>query len=230
MDYSKHYIMLIERAQNREIDGYTESHHILPKCLGGKDNKENLVNLTGEEHYLAHQLLTKIYPTHIGLVLAAAMMTCEGKNHKRSKNKLYGWLRRKHSEAMKISQAGKKNSQFGTCWVSNLETKESKKISSNELEMFLQAGWIKKRIINWQELKTCPVCSTKFHKKGKTCSPICGSKIRDDSKRLDRFNDKLPAMLAHYDNGMSIYKALKTEGFCGTGSTNVRLTQIIKNR
>jgi hypothetical protein len=37
---------------------YSETHHILPKCLGGKD-KNNLVKLTAKEHYIAHALLTK---------------------------------------------------------------------------------------------------------------------------------------------------------------------------
>ena len=76
--------------------GYTEKHHIIPKCIGGNDCKNNLVMLTPEEHYLAHQLLVKIYPNNTKLVFAAKMMSVGHIGRRR--NKLYGWLRRKCSE------------------------------------------------------------------------------------------------------------------------------------
>lgn len=61
--YSKIYFMLIEKRKKELIDKkniYCETHHIIPKCLGGSDNPENLVNLTAREHYIAHKLLTKM--------------------------------------------------------------------------------------------------------------------------------------------------------------------------
>lgn len=96
MNYKKIYNNLIEKAQNRILDSdtYFETHHIVPKCLGGTDDKDNLVKLTAEEHYLAHQLLIKIHPSHNGLSYAAIRMTI-GKNSNRYNNKLYGWIRRK---------------------------------------------------------------------------------------------------------------------------------------
>jgi len=36
-------------------------HHIIPRSLGGLNDKINLVNLTAREHYIAHLLLWKIY-------------------------------------------------------------------------------------------------------------------------------------------------------------------------
>jgi hypothetical protein len=93
MDYSKHYTLLIERAKTRRLDGYSERHHILPKCLKGTDDEENIVKLTPEEHYLAHQLLTRIYPNVHSLKKAARMMCVSSDNQKRN-NKLYGWIRR----------------------------------------------------------------------------------------------------------------------------------------
>ena len=62
MNYKKIYNALIERAQNRIIDGYAEKHHIIPRCMNGTDDKENIVELTPEEHFVAHQLLVKILP------------------------------------------------------------------------------------------------------------------------------------------------------------------------
>lgn len=43
--------------------GYTESHHILPKCfgLGGDKDNENLVFLTSREHYICHKILSKMF-------------------------------------------------------------------------------------------------------------------------------------------------------------------------
>ena len=92
MDYAKHYNRLVEKARVRELTGYTEKHHILPRCMGGTDESTNLVNLTPEEHYVAHQLLVKMYPEESGLVFAAIMMTAQ-----RPSNKLYGWIKRRMS-------------------------------------------------------------------------------------------------------------------------------------
>lgn len=69
MDYIKHYNVLIEsrkklnntRTQLKQNGHYFETHHIIPRCLGGKDSEENLVILTGREHYIAHLLLWKIH-------------------------------------------------------------------------------------------------------------------------------------------------------------------------
>lgn len=101
MNYTNIYDKLISRARTRILEEYSESHHIIPLCLGGPDDASNLVNLTPEEHFLAHQLLVKIHPNNPSLVYAAHMMTVSSPRADRSKNKLFGWLRRKNSEAQK---------------------------------------------------------------------------------------------------------------------------------
>jgi len=98
MDYAKHYWRLIERARNRELTGYSERHHVKPRCVGGDNSCKNVVRLTAEEHYVAHQLLVKMYPRHRGLIFAAVKMA--GTLYERN-NKLYGWLRRKLSETQR---------------------------------------------------------------------------------------------------------------------------------
>ena len=57
--YQKWYDQLIDRARNRTIEGYVERHHIVPKSLGGTDEKSNLVKLTAREHLIAHMLLPR---------------------------------------------------------------------------------------------------------------------------------------------------------------------------
>ena len=40
---------------------YIENHHIIPRSLGGSDNKDNLVKLLPEEHLFAHKIRYKAY-------------------------------------------------------------------------------------------------------------------------------------------------------------------------
>jgi len=100
VNYHSHYNRLIGRAKTRLIEGYTELHHILPKCMGGLDNPDNLVRLTAEEHFVAHQLLIQMYPGNMKLVYAASLMTTDRLGN-RVNNKLYGWIRRQMSESRK---------------------------------------------------------------------------------------------------------------------------------
>lgn len=76
MNYLRIYNELVtdRQSQKRHKEMYTELHHIVPKCLGGTNLKENLVKLTAREHYLAHWLLTKIYPDNIKLLTAFTLM------------------------------------------------------------------------------------------------------------------------------------------------------------
>lgn len=62
MNYKEHYNKLIETRKDRILDEneYYEKHHIVPKSLGGSNDKENLVYLTAREHFVAHQLLYKM--------------------------------------------------------------------------------------------------------------------------------------------------------------------------
>lgn len=109
MNYQAHYDRLIARAVERVLIVYSERHHVVPRCLGGGDDKSNIVRLTAEEHYVAHQLLVKLHPGHHGLLFAASAMTLDGKA-KRPRNKLYGWLRRLSS----IAFSGDRHPMFGT--------------------------------------------------------------------------------------------------------------------
>ena len=64
MNYKKIHDQIIDRAKDRILEGYKERHHIIPRCMGGNDSKENLVYLTAREHFIAHMLLCEIYPTN----------------------------------------------------------------------------------------------------------------------------------------------------------------------
>lgn len=105
--WKRHYDLLIEKAKNTNYgDSYTEQHHIVPKCLGGSNSKNNIVRLSAREHYVAHQLLAKIYPQHPGLISACIIM-CTDKDGNRINNKTYSWLRTKLAETMRNLRLGK---------------------------------------------------------------------------------------------------------------------------
>ena len=42
---------------------YTESHHIIPKSMGGSNHKDNLVRVPARVHFLLHWMLYRIYKT-----------------------------------------------------------------------------------------------------------------------------------------------------------------------
>lgn len=69
------------------------------------------------------------------------------------------WVGRIHKnetkEKMKLShkmnnhQKGSKNSQFGTCWIYNDILKENKKVKKDNLNIWLDKGWVKGRKIKF---------------------------------------------------------------------------------
>ena len=147
MNYKRHYDLLIERARNRVLDCYVESHHIIPRCMGGGDEKENIVALTPEEHYVAHQLLVKMHPGKTKLVYAAIMM-CGKFNESRVNNKSYGWLKRRHSKNVSSQMMGN-SINAGRKWseevvkkraASNSKAQKGKNLS-NEHREALSNAW-----------------------------------------------------------------------------------------
>jgi len=65
MDYNRVYDNLINKAksENRKKSKsvYYETHHIIPRCIGGNNEKSNTVLLTAREHFVCHHLLCEIY-------------------------------------------------------------------------------------------------------------------------------------------------------------------------
>lgn len=126
MQYEKHYNALVERAQHRgtkkkDIGYYTETHRILPGCLGGTYSKNNIALLTPEEHRVAHQLLVKIYSdedTYFKILSAWNNMK-QGRNNKR-----HGWLRRRYQHECK-KRVGSNNPNYGRRWYHNPQTLEN---------------------------------------------------------------------------------------------------------
>jgi len=59
--YTVWYDSIINKARATPFSGYTETHHIIPRSLGGSNDSTNLVELSARQHFVCHWLLTKIY-------------------------------------------------------------------------------------------------------------------------------------------------------------------------
>lgn len=161
MNYEKIYNQIIERAKIRnKPEGYFEKHHTIPRCIGGTNDKENLVYLTAREHFLCHYLLHLIYPKNNKLFYALNMMCNVKKEYqKRYKpsSRIYEYLKknRKHTDITKnkisIAHKGKKKSKI-----------TKKKISDS-----------RKGILLSEEHKK----NIGLARKGKKCSKITKEKI-----------------------------------------------------
>jgi hypothetical protein len=108
MNYQKIYDALCNRGRERVLSEYTEKHHILPRCLGGSDSKSNLTKLTAREHYLAHYLLTKMYPRDYKLLHAFGSMARVSPHNQRTyMSRHYEKMTSARSLAMKINNPNK---------------------------------------------------------------------------------------------------------------------------
>jgi hypothetical protein len=104
---NKHYLnkynKFISHYKRNLTEGYCEKHHIIPKCMGGTDDIENLVLLPARAHIIAHELLMKSYPDSRKLKHAfAAMALMENDSQcRRYSSRQYELAKIARSEALK---------------------------------------------------------------------------------------------------------------------------------
>ena len=192
MNYQNIYNKIILRGKDRVLTGYTEIHHILPKCLGGDNSADNLVELTAEEHFVVHQLLVRMYPTVRGLIYAAIRMTGKGAYNRKTNNKLYGWLKQRrsavgqseeHKLKNSIANSGVKNHMYGKARPEEVKTKLRNanigKIMPDEVKEKISST-LKGRIVSQSTREKLG----KVHK-GKVTSEETKRKI-SETKRMNR--------------------------------------------
>lgn len=113
LHYYDRYIKFIESNRlDKFADG--ELHHIIPRCMGGTDEKSNLVKLGYRQHYIAHYMLAKSFNDD-KLWFAFNMMkrVCEGKSV------LYEAARKFIRNAVSVSNAGRKHTDAAKSLMSN---------------------------------------------------------------------------------------------------------------
>ena len=158
LHYTRIYASIVLRAQPERAERltlkkqgkYFESHHIVPRSLGGKDSVNNMALLTAREHFICHWLLVKIYPIYSAerkkMVLALWRMQSHNECHDERyiNSRVYEYLRTEFakciSEITSNAQKGKRNSQYGKIWYTNCYTGDS--VSSKEQ---LYYPWVKGR-------------------------------------------------------------------------------------
>lgn len=112
-------------------DKYHECHHIIPRCIDGTDDKENLIDLFAKEHFIAHKLLAKENPNNKGLVYAWWCMATANGKHTDDADKLtpeeYEEIRIIYSKSI----TGENNPMFGK--THSIEAR--RKISENHADV-----------------------------------------------------------------------------------------------
>jgi hypothetical protein len=102
--YSRWYNSIVDNAKNRTVLlDYSEKHHIVPKSIGGTNNKENLVCLTAKEHFVCHLLLTKMLvgPAKQKMIYAFWQLSNQTNIHQhrhKSSGRMYTLARKMFSE------------------------------------------------------------------------------------------------------------------------------------
>lgn len=117
--YTNWYNQIINQARTRISEGYTESHHIQPRSLGGLDDSTNLVNLTAREHFICHWLLTKMHTgeSYFKMLNALRMMRAEKQGQHRYETKItsrvYESIKQEYSYLQSQRVSGEKNPMWG---------------------------------------------------------------------------------------------------------------------
>jgi len=117
--YKQWYANITDQAKNRHLDSYTESHHIVPRSLGGGDEPDNLVNLTAREHFVCHWLLVKMTTgqEHHKMLNALRMMRAEKQGQQRYTTKItarvYESIKQEYAELQSKTFKGTGNGMFG---------------------------------------------------------------------------------------------------------------------
>ena len=154
--YKQWYANITERAKNRHLDSYTESHHIVPRSLGGGDEADNLVNLTAREHFVCHWLLVKMTTgkEHHQMLNALRMMRAEKQGQQRYNTKItarvYESIKQEYAELQSKQFTGTGNGMFGKHHTQ--ETKDKirqknlgKKLTPEQIEKLKKATTGKKK-------------------------------------------------------------------------------------
>jgi hypothetical protein len=131
MNYIAIYNSIIEfRRANPLLEGYFETHHIIPRCLGGSNCSTNLVKLSAREHYICHLLLTKIHPEgsvqHKKMVRAfLAMRMISSNQHRYVSSRNFDKFRNTFRNIQSENTRGAKNPNFGKSWYHNPKLKKN---------------------------------------------------------------------------------------------------------
>ena len=105
--YTKWYFNIIRNAN--PTTSYVEKHHIIPRCIGGSNHRENIVSLTAREHFVCHLLLTKMTTGKVKQAMCWAVGKFAQVNKNQQRN-FTSWEYQKIRENISFARTGKKHS------------------------------------------------------------------------------------------------------------------------
>ena len=126
--YTIWYYQIINNAKQRILIKDKNSHHIIPKCIGGSNDPVNLVNLTYREHFICHRLLIKMVDVKFKSKMVYAAWQ-QSRSAKFKGTRITSRTFSKLKEELSQSYTGRKRMPFSEEWKSNMA--ESKKGSKN---------------------------------------------------------------------------------------------------
>lgn len=88
-------------------DEYHERHHIIPKCMNGNNEEDNLIDLFAREHFIAHKLLAEENPDNNSLVFAWTCMAFP-KNNYEERYEVSPEEYEEARKAIKVAMSGRK--------------------------------------------------------------------------------------------------------------------------
>lgn len=118
--YSEEYYKIINDRKIQHKDSvYCEKHHIIPKSLGGPNNRDNLVYLSAKDHFRCHQLLVQFTEGEAKSKMWSGlwrMMNKQSRNQERDYDILpedYEAARKAHAKHQSDRMTGESNPFFG---------------------------------------------------------------------------------------------------------------------
>lgn len=128
--YTTWYYQIINNAKQRILESGKHKHHIVPKCMGGSNHPDNLVDLTYREHFICHRLLIKMVDSKFKSKMIYAAWQ-QSRSAKFKGIRITSRTFEKLKEELSQSYTGRKRMSFSEEWKNNMS--ESKKGSKNHM-------------------------------------------------------------------------------------------------
>lgn len=108
---------------------YTESHHIIPRCMGGSAAMDNLIRVPARVHFLLHWMLYRMYRTP-EMAFAWHCMS-RSSNESRYNSRSFSYAKSAMSIAMSITKKGRPSWNKGK--TSSIETRQKISVAAKGL-------------------------------------------------------------------------------------------------
>lgn len=168
----------IKYKRNSENFIYYEKHHIIPKSIGGTNDKSNLIFLTAREHYICHMLLTKMTENNNRRKMCYAFWGLNNQINEhqariKSSSRFYEYSKKIMRESLSQERKGKTlEERYGPDRASEIKITLSKrtargpvsedekdKISNRIRNASANNPWIRNFEVNQPEKKICEKCN-----------------------------------------------------------------------